>query len=551
MTTHSLFTNSAETSTKNLSMRRRFFVFCACLAVAYIALCSPFMKDAVPRVSAKAANSERHTTSALRQHLHRVAIRNTGNNSLWHTRGGSILDSANQPVRISGVNWSGFETTAAVPGGLKVQDYHNILRGISAAGYNTVRIPFSNQMIESSVVPSEIAFENATGPINKDLEGLNSLQILDRIISAAGEAGLKVILDNHRSEAGSSAEANGLWYTAEYPERAWIADWVSLADRYRGNATVIGFDLRNEPHNANNGGACWACGGANDWHLAAQRAGNAVLRTNANLLIFVEGTDSYNGETDFWGGDLAGARTAPVRLAVPGRLVYSAHVYGPTEYSQSWFNAHTSPASLAAFYSRHWGFLAESGVAPVWIGEFGTTNADADVASLEPGSEGQWFQALIGYLQEHPSIGWTYWGLNGEDRYGLFTADYNTSPANRMKSAALATVTAPTGSIYNAPAAVMAVAEASTYVPQRAAPAIIQSVVYAPARSVTARRTQFAVAYSRPAFMADATMVQHPRGAGHHVRPAEASAPEVELTEAEQVRRATAQALHGLSSQAE
>ncbi len=39
------------------------------------------------------------------------------------------------------------------------------------------------------------------------------------------------------------------------------------------------------------GGACGDCGGTYDWHLAAQRAGNAVLAVNPHLLIFVEGID--------------------------------------------------------------------------------------------------------------------------------------------------------------------------------------------------------------------------------------------------------------------
>ena len=56
-----------------------------------------------------------------------------------------------------------------------------------------------------------ISYNSGTGPINTDLKGLNSLQILDKIVAAAGQLGLHIILDNHRSEAGNSAEANGLW----------------------------------------------------------------------------------------------------------------------------------------------------------------------------------------------------------------------------------------------------------------------------------------------------------------------------------------------------
>ena len=158
---------------------------------------------------------------------------------------------------LPGVNWSGFETRRGVPGGLMLQDYREILRTIKDQGYNTVRLPLSNEMLESPVIPSEIAYTADGESINGDLRGLNSLQILDRIVAAAGSAGLKIILDNHRSEAGDSAEANGLWYTASYPEAAWIGDWVMLAKRFHQDATVIGMDLRNEPHNASSTGACW------------------------------------------------------------------------------------------------------------------------------------------------------------------------------------------------------------------------------------------------------------------------------------------------------
>ncbi len=158
------------------------------------------------------------------------------------------------------MNWSGFETRQAVPGGLNRQDYRAILRTIRTSGYNTVRIPFSNEMIESPTVPDAITFSDGKEAINTDLHGLTSLQILDRIISFSGDIGLKVILDDHRSEAGSSAQESGLWYTPEFPESSWIQDWTALARRYQGNSAVIGMDLRNEPHNAANGGSCWDCG---------------------------------------------------------------------------------------------------------------------------------------------------------------------------------------------------------------------------------------------------------------------------------------------------
>src|SRR5215831_3602085 len=152
----------------------------------------------------------------------------------WHTNGNQILDANNQRVRIAGINWYGFETTDEVVHGLWAQDYHAILNAIKSNGYNTIRLPYSNQMVESPIVPSNISYFGGSGPINTDLKGLNSFQIMDKVIAAAGSDGLRVILVNHRSEAGNSAEANGLWYTSAYPESAWINDWLTLVNRYAG-----------------------------------------------------------------------------------------------------------------------------------------------------------------------------------------------------------------------------------------------------------------------------------------------------------------------------
>jgi len=129
----------------------------------------------------------------------------------WHTSGNQILDSNNQPVRLAGVNWYGFETTDAVIHGLWAKDYKAVLTAIKNNGYNVVRVPFSNQMVESNPTPTNISFNNGS-PINTDLQGLTSLQILDKIVAFAGSIGLRIILDNHRSEAGNSAEGNGLFY---------------------------------------------------------------------------------------------------------------------------------------------------------------------------------------------------------------------------------------------------------------------------------------------------------------------------------------------------
>jgi endoglucanase len=378
----------------------------------------------------------------------------------WHTSGRQILDSGSpaKTVRIGGVNWYGFETTDGVVHGLTSQDYKTILSTVKNLGYNTVRLPYANQIVEKPIIPGNISYNGQAGPINTDLKGLNSLQIMDKIIAEAGKLGLKVILDDHRSESGNSAEASGLWYTSAYPETSWIADWKTLVARYAsytdssGNPTLIGVDLRNEPHNATSGGSCWtgdsSVGGCpasdtlHNWPAAAGRAAAAVLAVNSKLLIFVEGVDCYDGDCDFWGGNLEGAKNNPVPMTVSQRLVASAHDYGPTEYQQSWFNSSTTPQSLEAVWTKYWAYLSIDGLAPVWVGEFGTTNDAASAESSVPGSEGQWFSSLVAFLANQPNIDWTYWALNGEDNYGLLDSNYDATPPSSLKQQLLSSIQA-------------------------------------------------------------------------------------------------------------
>jgi endoglucanase len=372
----------------------------------------------------------------------------------WHTSGNQILDSSGNPVRIAGINWYGFETPDEIAHGLWAQDYHTIINDIKSLGYNTIRIPFSNQMVETPIVPQNLSFYN-TGPINLDLKGLNALQDLQKIVTYAGQVGLKVILDDHRSEAGESAEQNGLWYTSAYSSSAWVNDWVTLAKMFANNPTVVGFDLRNEPHTptgvAYAQGATWGTGDTTtDVRLAYEQAGNAILAADSGALIFCEGISEFpdsSSSTGFdgtwWGGDLQGVAQYPVVLSAAGHVVYSAHDYGPNLFVQTWFNSSTTSASLDAVWAKYWGYIYTSGTAPLWVGEFGTDNTAADVSSSTAGSQGQWFSSLVSYIKSNPAMGWTYWALNGEDSYDLLDGSYDPTPVSAAKQSLLAGIQFP------------------------------------------------------------------------------------------------------------
>jgi endoglucanase len=341
----------------------------------------------------------------------------------WHTSGAQILDSNNQPVKIAGISWFGMETANYAPHGLWTRDYRSMLDQIKQLGYNSVRLPFSNQLFDAGSTPNSIDFSSGK---NADLQGLNGLGIMDRLVAYSGQIGLKIILDRHRPDSGAQSP---LWYTAQYSEQRWINDWTMLARRYAGNPTVIGADLHNEPHDQ----ACWGCGNqATDWRLAAERAGNAILAANPNWLIFVEGNECFGpgGVTEpdpaarctWWGGNLMGARDFPVRLNVANRLVYSAHDYPASVFAQSWFSAPNYPNNLAPdVWDPMWGYLKKGGIAPVWVGEFGTR--------YQTTSDQQWLNTLVGYLGTGASgFNWSFWSWNPNsgDTGGILNDDWTT-----------------------------------------------------------------------------------------------------------------------------
>lgn len=338
----------------------------------------------------------------------------------WHTNGAQILDANNQPVRIAGVNWFGFETNTYVVHGLQDRGYKSMLDQMKSLGYNTIRLPYSNQLFDSSSKPTGIDYSK-----NPDLQGLQGLQLMDKIVDYATSIGLRIILDRHRPDASGQSS---LWYTPAYPESRWISDWQMLASHYKNNPLVIGADLDNEPRTP----ACWGCGQQSiDWQAAAERAGNAILAVNPNWLIFVEGIQCsmQSGSSDcYWaGGNLEGVEAHPVVLNVAHRLVYSVHDYPASVFNQPWFSAPDYPNNLPAVWNKYWGYIQQQGIAPVWVGEFGTR--------LATEQDREWFNSLINYLGRGASgINWTYWSWNPDssDTGGILMDDWLTVNNNKQ-----------------------------------------------------------------------------------------------------------------------
>lgn len=335
-----------------------------------------------------------------------------------HTEGASIKDANGQTQVLKAVSWFGLETPDCVPHGLWTLKMDDGLKNIKSMGFNTIRLPYSNECITTGKVSTDTNFW-----ANPDLKGLTPLQVMDNFIAKAKANGLNIILDRHRP---SSASQSPLWYTSAVSESKWISDWTMLADRYKDDSTVIGVDLHNEP----NGSAKWGSGNtANDWQMAATRAGNAIQAVNPKLLVVVEGVESVGDDYYWWGGNLAGAKAKPVVLNTPNQVVYSPHDYPQSVYNQKWFSDANYPNNLESVWDAHWGYLVKENIAPVLIGEFGT--------KLATDSDKQWLNKMVGYIKDN-GISYTYWSFNPNsgDTGGLVGTDWRTPEQAKLDALA-------------------------------------------------------------------------------------------------------------------
>ncbi|MCA1663307.1 MAG: glycoside hydrolase family 5 protein [Myxococcales bacterium] len=328
------------------------------------------------------------------------------------TSGRFIVDAAGKRFKLAAVNWYGAEEIDHVVAGLDRQPLELLARAIADAGFNAMRLPWSNELIELDPVVGD-----ATVAANPSLRGKHAMEVFDAVAAALGRQGLVVILDNHTSAAGwccTLTDGNTLWYNNAYPEASWLADWRAIVTRYLGEPAVVAADLRNEPR----GMAAW--GGSDpavDWRAAAMRGGNAVLGVNPRLLVMVEG---INYSLDFTG--IHDAATG-ITLAVANRLVWSPHDYGFDHNDIVSYDT-TEPA-LKTELGNKWGFLLVQGQpysAPLWVGEFGTCNtADSCVDYADNTKNGFWFAGVRRYLHD-ADIDWAYWPWNGTEANGAPTA---------------------------------------------------------------------------------------------------------------------------------
>ncbi len=355
-----------------------------------------------------------------------------------HTDGSRILDKDGKEVWLTGINWFGYNTGTNTFDGLWACDLNTSISAIADRGFNLLRIPISTELIKnwSNGSYPNANFNQAT---NSYLVGMNSLEIFDYVIGQCRANGVKIMIDIHSAKTDAMGHMKNTWTEGNISEKDYLdaLSWISA--RYKNDDTIIAYDLKNEPHGKANESPRAKWDGSKDsdnWKYIAEKAANAVLSKNPDVLVMVEGIEIYpkdiksNGDFSstnmgdyyctWWGGNLRGVKDNPVDLGkYQNKLVYSPHDYGPTVYEQPWFKGgYTFESLYEDCWYDNWFYIQKQDIAPLLIGEWGGFMRDPNL---------KWMTYLRQLIKEN-RINHTFWCFNSNsgDTGGLVLDDFTT-----------------------------------------------------------------------------------------------------------------------------
>jgi hypothetical protein len=241
---------------------------------------------------------------------------------------------------------------------------------LAAWGFNSIRLPMHYNLYTPSIQ------EEKKGQVSWLEEGFVRT---DSLLNWCAANKIYLILDLHATPGGQGKDAAisdyddskpSLWEHAANQDKM-IAFWKKLADRYKDNPWIGGYDIINEPN--------WNFSGTNK--NGCDETFNAPLRTlmvavtkairevDTNHIIFIEGNcwgNNYNGIFPLWDEN----------------MVLSFHKY--------WnYNTQGSIQKMLDYRTQY--------NVPIWLGESGENS-------------NVWFKEAIA-LVESNAIGWAFWPM--------------------------------------------------------------------------------------------------------------------------------------------
>jgi endoglucanase len=335
--------------------------------------------------------------------------------------GDRLVDDAGDPVTLAGVGlggWlnmenfiTGYPATeslqrAALRRALGEDGYarffHRFLtdffdvpdaRHLASLGLNAVRVPFNYRH-----------FEDDDAPFTLKQAGFDWL---DRVIGICAGAGLYTILDlhavpgcqNQHWHSDNPTHQAAFWIHRHFQDRV-VHLWEAIADRYRDNPAVAGYNPVNEPADPT----------GETVGPFYERLERAIRAVDQRHVLFLDG-NRYS--TDF---------SAFENLLFPN-TVYTAHDYAlpglaaGSEYPGITRGEFFDRSVLEQTFRRRTEFMRRTGT-PIWIGEFGP------VYTGEPGRDRSRRQLLRDQLEIYRAhdASWSLWTYKDIGLQGLVYA---------------------------------------------------------------------------------------------------------------------------------
>jgi aryl-phospho-beta-D-glucosidase BglC (GH1 family) len=271
----------------------------------------------------------------------------------------------------------------------------DMLAGLGVTG---VRVPFNYRHFESDARPFEI-----------DPAGFRHL---DRAVRMCAARGIYTVLDLHAAPGAQNqhwhsdnpTHVAAFWQHRHFQDRV-VHLWEALAEHYRDEPYVAGYNLLNEP--ADPGGE--VIGPFYDRLVAAVRA------VDPRHILFLDG-NTYATDFSFLPEPAAGAAYDNVVFACHDYALAGMSFGGryPGETQGVWVDR----AQLERAFEKRSAFQRRTGT-PLWVGEFGP------VYTGDPERDAERHRILADQLEIYDAhgAGWSIWTYKDVGLQGLVYAD--------------------------------------------------------------------------------------------------------------------------------
>ncbi|HQZ24038.1 MAG TPA: cellulase family glycosylhydrolase [Flavobacterium sp.] len=241
---------------------------------------------------------------------------------------------------------------------------------LAAWGFNSIRLPMHYNLYTPAI-------ENKKdGQITWLDEGFT---MTDNLLNWCASNKIYLILDLHGAPGGQGHDANisdydtskpSLWESTANQDKM-VALWKKLAQRYKDNPWIGGYDIINEPNWNFTGTNPNGCDENSNAPLKAllTRITKAIREVDSNHIIFIEGNcwgNNYNGIFPLWDENMA----------------LSFHKY--------WNGNNQASIQTMLDYRTKYNV-------PIWMGESGENS-------------NVWFKEVISLVEKN-NIGWAFWPM--------------------------------------------------------------------------------------------------------------------------------------------